>query len=119
MSNAALMALTTALDAAAPVYGMTAGRLGPTIVAVTALVAAAIGGLSLARRRGGNGRRGAIVAFGLGLATAVAGLVFMATAGGGPGTGNGVVGSGVAIVLGLIACLLGGMVIARPRGVGA
>lgn len=115
MSNAALMALTSAADAYEPVYGMTSGRLGPTIAAVAALVAAAVGALAVARSRGGKGRRGAIVAFVLGLATAGSGVVFLATAGGGPGTGNGVIGSGAAIVVGLTACLLGGLVLARPR----
>ncbi|WP_460701465.1 DUF6223 family protein [Myceligenerans halotolerans] len=117
MSSAALAALTTAVDTAAPVYGLTAGRVGPTIAALVALAAAVIGGGAVARRR--EGRRGAIAAVVLGLVTMVSGAVFTATAGGGPGTGNGIVGSIAAVVLGLIACLLGGVVISRTRRDGA
>ena len=44
------------------------------------------------------------------------GLV-LAVATGGPGSGNGVVGGAAALVLGLIATILGGVVLSRPRRV--
>jgi hypothetical protein len=42
----------------------------------------------------------------------------LAIATGGPGTGNGVVGGAVALVLGLIATVLGGLALARSRRTG-
>jgi hypothetical protein len=51
----------------------------------------------------------------LGVISLVLGGLFLATADGGPGTGNGVVGSGAAIVLGSIAIILGGLTRARVR----
>jgi hypothetical protein len=51
----------------------------------------------------------------LGVFALVFGVVFLAAADGGPGTGNGVVGSLFAIVLGPIALVLGGLARARGR----
>ncbi len=44
----------------------------------------------------------------------VGGLV-VATADGGPGTGNGIVGGFAALAIGLIAAILGGLALARSR----
>ncbi|MEO6085116.1 MAG: DUF6223 family protein, partial [Umezawaea sp.] len=48
-----------------------------------------------------------------GLAGAVIGLLVVAAAEGGPGTGYGIVGGYVALVVGLVAVLLGGLALAR------
>jgi hypothetical protein len=45
----------------------------------------------------------------------VSGGLILASADGGPGTGNGVVGGAAAVVLGLIGTVLGGLVLARSR----
>lgn len=100
------------------------GRLGPTLAAVIGLVGAVIGGRALARARdrasagtaagSTTARNGATEAVVLGLVSLGLGGLFLAAADGGPGTGNGVVGSIAALVLGPIAIALGGL--ARTRG---
>jgi hypothetical protein len=100
------------------VSGWTPGRIWGTAAALLALVGVVIGGLALARsirRIGNGGRRGAIVALVAGLTAMVGGVLNLAVADGGPGTGNGVIGGAAALVLGLIAAVLGGLVVARSR----
>ena len=104
---------------------MGSGRLGPTVAALLGLVGTVIGARALIRsnRRkqfnvdsSATDERGrATAAFVLGVISLVLGGLFLATADGGPGTGNGVVGSGAAIVLGPIAIILGGLTRARSR----
>jgi hypothetical protein len=108
---------------------MGSGRLGPTAAAVLGLVGTVIGGLALARVRNGFStasglgrtveRRSAGAALGLGTLSLLLGALFLATADGGPGTGNGVVGSVVAIVVGPVAMGLGTLTMARRHNVGA
>jgi len=50
-----------------------------------------------------------------GLLAVVNGGLLLAIANGGPGTGNGVVGAAGAVVLGLIAMVLGGLALAQSR----
>ena len=50
-----------------------------------------------------------------GLLAVIGGGLNLATASGGPGSGNGVLGSAQALVLGLIGIFLGGLAIARLR----
>ena len=102
---------------AASAYTLTAGRLWSLVAALLGLAGAVIGGLALARSAGriGTGRRGAIVALVAGLTAMVVGVLNLAVADGGPGTGNGVIGGAAALVLGLIAAVLGGMAVARSR----
>jgi Na+-driven multidrug efflux pump len=50
-----------------------------------------------------------------GLIAAVNGGLNLAVANGGPGTGTGVVGGAAALVLGLIAMVLGGLALTRSR----
>lgn len=98
------------------VYTVTAARIWATAAALLGLTGAVIGRRALARshrRIGDGGRRGAIVALALGLTALVGGVVNLAVADGGPGTGNGVVGGAAAVALGLIAAVLGGLVMAR------
>jgi hypothetical protein len=51
----------------------------------------------------------------LGLIVIICSVLQLSRATGGPGTGNGVVGSGVAIVLGLIGIFLGARALTRYR----
>jgi hypothetical protein len=50
-----------------------------------------------------------------GLIAVGGGVVNLAVADGGPGTGNGVVGGAVAVVVGLMAAAFGGLTLARAR----
>lgn len=88
---------------------MGSGRLGPTITALLGLAAAVLGARALLRTRRPDGRLASDVrdhrptVLLLGTSAVLLGMLFLAAADGGPGTGNGVVGSAAAIVLGLVA----------------
>src|SRR5215813_7196295 len=83
--HAVLVAAHVSEPAAATVYGLTLRRVWATTVVVVGLIGVVNGGLVLA------------------------------SANGGPGSGNGVVGGAAALVLGLIATVLGGLGLARRR----
>lgn len=105
-----------AQPAAVSAYTMTAGRFWSLVAAALGLAGVVAGGLALARsRRIGTRRRGAIVALVAGPASAVIGALVVSAAEGGPGTGYGIVGGYLDLVLGLIAVLLGGLGLARTR----
>ncbi|MGP3936983.1 DUF6223 family protein [Nonomuraea sp. KM88] len=113
-TTAAAHVLVQPVDA----YTFTSGRLWSVVGALLGLAGAVIGGLALARsarRIGNGGRRGATVALGAGLACTVIGGLVVAAAEGGPGTGYGIVGGWVDLVVGLIAMVLGGLALARSR----
>jgi hypothetical protein len=100
---------------------MGSGRLGPTITALLGFTAAGLGARALAR----GGRRDELTSpergsqwhapLLLGIPAVVLGGVFLAAADGGPGTGNGVVASGAAIVLGCLAIMLDRLAARRWR----
>ncbi|MFB4287223.1 DUF6223 family protein [Nonomuraea sp. ATR24] len=97
---------------------LTADRLWSLAGALLSLTGAVAGGLALARAaraaRGSGARRGGVVvALAAGAAGTVIGAVVLVTADGGPGTGNGTVGGYVALALGVIALVLGGLARAR------
>jgi hypothetical protein len=87
------------------------GRLGPTIAALVGVAAVVVGWATL--RRHDRFSVAPLTVVGTGAATVAAGVVFLLLADGGPGTGNGVVGSSAAIVLGLAAIVLGARARAR------
>jgi hypothetical protein len=116
--HAVLVAAHLSEPAGTTVYGLTARRLWATIAAGLALAGVVAGGLALRRpasRFVAASGRLAIVALVAGLIAAVNGGLNLAFATGGPGTGNGVVGGAVALVLGLVGTALGGMALARSR----
>jgi hypothetical protein len=118
MSVRNVLAAAVVRSADVDAYTLTAARLWATSAALLGLIGAIIGGLVLTRsvrRTGNGGRRGAIASLASGLVAVVAGTLNLAVADGGPGTGNGVVGGAVAVLLGLIAMVLGGLVLARAR----
>lgn len=87
---------------------MGSGRVGPTITALLALAAVGRAARSARARRptdgaASDGRDQRSPALWLGIIAVLLGGLFLAAADGGPGTGNGVVGSAAAIVLGLVA----------------
>lgn len=103
--------MSVLIDAAAQpsAYALTAGRLWSIVATLVGVAGVIIGGLALARTR----RRGTTVAMAAGLAGMIGGGLVVAAADGGPGTGYGIVGGYVALVIGLIAMALGGL--ARSR----
>jgi hypothetical protein len=99
------------------VYTMSPGRIGAVMAGVVALSAVVIGGLALARsaRRAGSARRGAVAALVLGPIALLGGALVVATAGGGIGTGNGLGGGILAMLVGFIGTVLGGLARVRSR----
>jgi hypothetical protein len=88
------------------------GRVGPTITALVGLAAAGLAARTLAQRRR-PGAPGPSTASAhrptpswLGAIAVLLGGVFLASADSGPGTGDGVVGSAAALVLGVLAIAL-------------
>src|SRR5688572_7590349 len=101
--------------AATTLHGATARRLWATGSVALALGGVVVGILAWARPRGRCASipacSGVVVA---GAIAAINGGLVLALATGGPGSGNGVVGGAVALVLGLAAAGLGGRALARP-----
>jgi hypothetical protein len=108
------MSFAHAMAQSVDAYTLTAGRLWATSAALLGLVGAVVGGQALARSRRRTGT-GAFVALGSGLVAMVGGGVNLAVADGGPGTGNGVVGGALALMVGLLAMIFGGLALARSR----
>ncbi|GIJ23751.1 DUF6223 family protein [Micromonospora lutea] len=96
---------------------MSAGRLGSTVAALLGLAGVLVGGLALARPRAGETRRGSLALAAGAVGLALGGLVVI-TSDSGIGTGNGRGGGYVALVVGLAAVLIGGVVLARSRRAG-
>ncbi|MFJ7067985.1 DUF6223 family protein [Streptomyces sp. NPDC101115] len=97
---------------AASVYTFSLGRLGSSVGAIIALAGVIIAWRALARPSSRPGPVPAIVAGAVGL---VLGGLVAATADGGLGTGNGLGGAYVSLILGLIATALGGRALSRAR----
>ena len=112
------------ISAADPVaaYTLTTARLWATLAAFVGLGGVVVGAAARSRAVrgiGNRGRNGAVVALGCGAISLVVGVVNLLVADGGPGTGNGVVGGGIAIVLGLAALALSAVTLTRSRRAGA
>jgi hypothetical protein len=110
MINSLLLAVST-VDAGT----VTADRVVATAAALIALAGTIVGGRALARSAGSNVTSRSFVALTAGVIGTFVGILVLATADGGPGTGNGVVGGFAGVVLGLIAALLGGLALRRSR----
>jgi hypothetical protein len=92
-------------------YALTGGRILSMVGGLVALAGLIAGGLALARPTGG--RRTSVVALVAGLTGVAIGGTVVAVADGGPGSGSGIVGGFVALVIGLIATVLGWLAHAR------
>ncbi|GIG66207.1 DUF6223 family protein [Phytomonospora endophytica] len=102
----------------ATVTGWTADRVIATSAALVALAGAVVGVLALFRAARGTGdgrRRGGRLAVALSVLGALAGVFVIVTADGGPGTGNGIVGGYLAVVVGLAGIALVWLARARAR----
>ncbi|MFD7296656.1 DUF6223 family protein [Streptomyces sp. NPDC059897] len=108
-------ALASARAAEVDSTALTADRVWATSAALLGLVGVILAALALARAD----RRYALVAQAAGLVAVVIGVLNLALADGGPGTGNGVVGGGIALVLGVAAAVVGRLAQRRSRRDGA
>jgi hypothetical protein len=106
---AVLVAAKVTEPAAMTVHGPTTKRLWATSCAALGLVGVVAGGRAVRRaaQPGGAGRNAALVAGAAGLLATCGGMLNLAVAKGGPGSGNGVVGGAAAVVLGVTAVILG------------
>ena len=115
---AAALLVGIGLAAAAPATvtptTFTPRRTAASLAVVVALIGAVAGGRAMARA----GDRGAIVSLVLGPVGVLGGGLVVASANGGLGTGNGLGGGVVAMVVGLIAMTLGGLALSRSRRAG-
>jgi hypothetical protein len=97
-------------------YQVGTGRLVPSLAAVLGLAAVVFGALALTRaRRRGTGRTAPFAALAAGVPAAAVGAVHAASAAGGLGTGNGLAGAVVAVVLGVFGAALAGLALTRSR----
>ncbi|WP_199516777.1 DUF6223 family protein [Nucisporomicrobium flavum] len=96
-------------------YELGEGRLVPSIAALIALAGVVVGGWALARTGRAGAERAAAAAMTAGLVSAVVGGLHAANAAGGLGTGNGLAGAVVALVLGAIATVIAGLALLRTR----
>jgi hypothetical protein len=100
----------------------TPDRVWSSLASLVSLVGVVVGSMALVRSRrpAGSGaaglRRAGVVALVAGLIGAVNGAANLAVADGGLGTGNGVAGGAIALVLGLAAVVLGRRVLIRSAG---
>ncbi|MFI0989479.1 DUF6223 family protein [Streptomyces exfoliatus] len=95
---------------AADVLHVSAGRLGASIAAVLGLIGVGLAWRALRR----SWRTGAVAALAAGLLAVALGGLVAATASGGLGTGNGLGGAYVGLLVGLLATALGGRALTRP-----
>jgi len=96
-------------------YTLSAGRLSAIVAGLVGIAGAIIGKRALARAERGNGRPGAIAALTMGPFSILLGGFVVATAEGGLGTGHGLGGGVVAMVIGTLAMTLGGLALVRSR----
>ncbi|MEU7026164.1 DUF6223 family protein [Streptomyces sp. NPDC014779] len=112
--------MTTAPTALAAVsaYTLSPGRIGSSAAAVIGLLAAVTAWRALSGRPGRLGRLGGAPALGAGLFAMALGALVAATADGGLGTGNGLGGAYVALLVGALATVLAARVLRRARRTG-
>ncbi|ACL66406.1 conserved hypothetical protein [Anaeromyxobacter dehalogenans 2CP-1] len=99
-------------------YTLTPQRITAQVGVLVGLIGAVGGGLALsraARSVGRERRRGAALALVMGPLAAIIGGQVVATAKGGLGTGQGLAGGVVAVVVGMIATALGALARVRSR----
>ena len=114
-----LMAANVSKSAPSTVYGLTSKRQFSIGALGLALLSVIFGWRAFRRsaRHANviNRKNGSIVAIVTGLLAVIGSVLNLAAASGGPGSGNGVLGSAQALVLGLIGMILGVLAIARMR----
>jgi hypothetical protein len=103
------------------VTGLTSGRAAALVPAVLGLTGVIVGWVALSRSksRNGNGRLGAMIAFGLCVVDLILSVIHLIrTSDSSIGTGSGKLGAIVAIGLGLLGLTLSGIAFLRSRASG-
>ena len=104
-----LVAAHLSQSAPTTVQGLTSRRMWAGATLILSFLGVVVGGLAVARSstRSAFPRAGAIFAALAGIIAAFNGGMVLAVADGGPGSGNGVVGGAAALVMGVVAVVLG------------
>ena len=114
-----LMAANVSKSAPSTVYGLTSKRQFALVALGLGLLSVIFGWRTFRKSARHtsilNGKSWPVVVIVTGGMAVIFGVVNLATANGGPGSGNGVLGSAQALVLGLTGMLLGGLAIVRFR----
>ena len=114
-----LMVANVSKSAPSTVYGLTSKRQFALVALGMALISVVFGWRafrkSASRISTLNSKNGPIVAIFIGLIAVIGAGLNLAAANGGPGSGNGVLGSAQALVLGLVGMFLGGLTLIRFR----
>ena len=106
-----LMAANVSKSAPSTVYGLTSKRQFALVALGLALISVIFGWRGFRK----SASRTSILAIITGLIAVIGGGLNLITANGGPGSGNGVLGSAQALVLGLTGMFLGGLTLVRFR----
>jgi len=106
-----LMAANVSKSAPSTVYGLTSKRQFALVALGMALISVVFGWRAFRK----SASRTSILAIITGLIAVIGGGLNLITANGGPGSGNGVLGSAQALVLGLTGMFLGGLTLVRFR----
>jgi hypothetical protein len=114
-----LMVANVSKSAPSTVYGLTSKRQFALVALGIALISVVFGWRAFRKFSSRisilNRKNGPILAIVTGLMAVIGGGLNLATANGGPGSGNGVLGSAQALVLGLTGMFLGGLTLLRFR----
>ena len=114
-----LIVANVSKSAPSTVYGLTSKRQFALVVLGMALISVVFGWRAFRRSKSRistlNSKSGPIVAIFIGLIAVIGAGLNLAAANGGPGSGNGVLGSAQALVLGLVGMFLGGLTLIRFR----
>jgi Family of unknown function (DUF6223) len=114
-----LMVANVSKSAPSTVYGLTSKRQFALVALGLALLSVILGWRTF-RKSGAHtsilhGKSWPVVAIVTGLIAVIGSVLNLATSNGGPGSGNGVLGSAQALVLGLTGMFLGGLAMVRFR----
>jgi hypothetical protein len=114
-----LIVANVSKSAPSTVYGLTSKRQFALVALGMALISVVFGWRafrkSASRISTLDSKNGPIIAIFIGLIAVIGGGLNLAAANGGPGSGNGVLGSAQALVLGLVGMFLGGLTLIRFR----
>jgi len=113
-----VLAIPATAHASSAAGNIGSGRLLPTVAALIGLAGVFTGRWALIHSRRAENRKvrsGALLALVSGLISLAIGILHAVNSAGGFGTGNGLAGAIVAMVLGLTALVLGGLALARSR----
>ena len=112
-----LMVANVSKSAPSTVYGLTSKRQFALVALGLALLSVILGWQTFRKSAAHtsilHGKSWPVVAIATGLIAVIGSLLNLATSNGGPGSGNGVLGSAQALVLGLTGMFLGGLAMVR------